>query len=173
MWERDLIDICKKYNLEACLDEDSTKLLLITPNKLPSLVEDTIKRIIPGNITLTIHIGPKVSTAQAIEEIYRVMKMSGVSKLNKRNLSISITESEWEINLNDNIWKDVKDILNKDGFFTAFEVSIGGEKVLYPLGKELKIEEPKLLKPISAEELMDLSIVLKQDMDVNDFINSI
>jgi hypothetical protein len=157
MWERDMMKIGEKYNLETI------------PKKLSVEVEETIRRVIPENIQYEIIEGPKMVTILKMEELFKAAQLKGTLNANTRKCTGIFSDTD----VNDVVWKEVKDILNQDGFFTSFELSIDGEKVLYPLGKALKIEEPKQFKPIGAEDLMDLSIVLKQEMDVNDFINSI
>lgn len=177
-WQEQLSNKCKKYNLEAVLQNE--KLVFLCPEVPSKKIQKDFASVVPEGTVYEFKASLRKTTEYAIR---MMLNNAGVAeegiKAVAHSVTINITDCIQEIHLEDDtrLRNAIHKFLTEDPYVESYKVTIDGEllweyngKVVAMLAKQTR---PVRERVFNDNDLLDLKITLEASKDVNDFINSL
>jgi len=168
-----LRDKCTEHQIEYTEIKKDNKIIFMCPKMPDELVKTELSNMVSKDIGVHFIESPKVSTSDAVSVILKSIGFAGVLYEHKHKLFIHTEQSLPE---DHPFWKEIKEILLKDGYFWGWEITLGKRTVKY---NRDDIVSPFFTKSsasnernhiINDDDMDKLKINLGRKLDVLDFL---
>jgi len=168
-----LHDKCSEHQIEYTEIKKDNRIIFMCPKIPDKRVKIELLDMVPKNINVQFIESPKVSTGDAVSVMLRSIGFAGVLYEHKHKLFI---HTEQDLPEDHPFWKQIKEILLKDGYFWGWEITFGKRTVKYnrddivsPFFKKSSVSN-KRGHVINDDDIDKLKINLGRKLDVLDFL---
>lgn len=159
---------CSEHRIEFVEAKKDNRIIFMCP-KMPNIqVKKELSCMIPKDIDACFFETPKMSTADAVTVLLKGIGFTGIMYDNNRKLTI---HSEIEIPEDSPFWKEMPELLHKDGYFAGWDITLGKKSITYNREITKKIQQHgERDHTINKDDIEKLTIQLGRNLDVLDFI---
>lgn len=159
---------CSEHKIEFVEAKKDNRIIFMCPKMPDKKVKYELSCMIPKDIDACFFETPKMSTADAVTVLLKGIGFTGIMYDRNRKLTI---HSEIGIPEDSPFWKEMPELLHKDGYFAGWNITLGKKSVVYNREITKKIQQHDEGDHIINEDDIDkLKIHLGRKMDVLQFI---
>ncbi len=170
MSNNELLRVCEDNNIELTKNGNN-KIILTCSQEIDNSIKDKIKAIVSENTEITYQIAPKESTLDAIENMFKHLDINCKVNFDTKERHV-IINVESKINLYLEDIANIRDRIDKDGYFETFEIYLNGNKVSL-LAEEITRNNNSHEKIIKESDIKDFLITLNTAESFEDLLNKI
>ena len=162
-FDRDkLNEKCHEHNIEFMELRNRNHIIFMCPRLPEKDIVAELLRFTPTSSQCSFVESMKRSTATSIQSLLRSVQFMGVfeSREDKRSL---LVQSEQTLREDHPFWEMFPKLLEKDGFFTSWEISFQNKTIKYPPIK--KAQKGNRDHRPTKDEILDLGITLNKTDD--------
>ena len=173
MWQEKLAKICENFKIEPL--QESDRIIFMCPKMPEEKTKVELVDIIPKSMRYEFIEAPKTSTIFAIRAILiQLGAYKSIVQPSGRTLKIEALNLQ-SIDSDNPAWDSISQLLKKDGFFTAWEITFNDNTIKYDLNIDKEIEKQHHIRDhrIQGDDITNLKIILNSTQDVNDFLKEL
>lgn len=164
---------CSEHRIEFVEAKKDNKIIFMCPKMPDKKVKHELSSMIPKDVDAHFFESLKVSTADAITVLLKGIGFAGAlyESLSQSHKRVLFIRSEMGISKDNSFWKEIPELLHKDGYFAGWNITLGKKSIVYNREITKKIQQHgKRGHTINEDDIDKLKITLGRKLDVLQFI---